>query len=134
MICPRCKNELNKRTMMDFKYFINVDHCSSCGGIWFDNGELARLEKTIEPKFVEFRTIPDQHDQMDILSCPYCNVRQVLQKAEHPRDKKVIIDYCPECKGIWLDGGELKAIREENWMITLGRFFNWLVSKEQSQV
>lgn len=30
----------------------------------------------------------------------------------------VIIDRCPECKGIWLDGGELdlvkKMVKEEN--------------------
>ncbi|MFT6321427.1 MAG: Zn-finger nucleic acid-binding protein [Granulosicoccus sp.] len=42
-----------------------------------------------------------------------------MKKAEHPRDKNVIIDYCEHCEGTWLDGGELEAIQKESWPIAI---------------
>ena len=39
------------------------------------------------------------------LQCPNCSVEmQIVQKNE------IDIDYCPECKGIWLDRGEIDKI------------------------
>lgn len=41
------------------------------------------------------------------MKCPNCNVTLVMS------DKNgVEIDYCPECRGIWLDKGELDKIME----------------------
>ncbi len=41
--------------------------------------------------------------------CPTCNVDLSLS------DKKGIeIDYCPKCRGIWLDRGELEKIIERS--------------------
>jgi len=130
MNCPRCNIELTNKTIIDFKYFLNIDYCSSCGGIWLDNGELARLEKTIEPTFYEIRKIPKNQEQLEVLKCPSCNNSKILQKAQHQRDKHVIMDYCPVCKGIWLDTGEIEAIRKENWGFIIGKFFKWLIMKE----
>jgi Zn-finger nucleic acid-binding protein len=40
-----------------------------------------------------------------ILQCPNCSAEmQLMQKYE------VDIDYCPRCKGIWLDRGEIDKI------------------------
>jgi uncharacterized protein len=128
MICPRCKTVLTRKTIRDFDISVDVDYCTGCGGSWFDKGELEQLEKTIEPTFLEIRRIPDRKDQMEPLICPSCENHQILQKAEHPRDRKVIFDYCPTCKGIWLDSGELEAIQEENWILTIGKFFKWLLN------
>lgn len=41
------------------------------------------------------------------MNCPLCNVS--LQLAER---QGVEIDYCPKCRGIWLDRGELDKIIE----------------------
>jgi uncharacterized protein len=39
------------------------------------------------------------------LQCPNCSVEmQIVQKNE------IDIDYCPECKGVWLDRGEIDKI------------------------
>lgn len=41
------------------------------------------------------------------MKCPYCNIplsKSVKQGVE--------IDYCPQCRGIWLDRGELNKIIE----------------------
>jgi len=30
---------------------------------------------------------------------------------ERRRERGVLVDFCPPCRGIWLDGGELEALR-----------------------
>jgi uncharacterized protein len=127
MNCPRCKTLLTAKTVLDNRYFVNLDFCSSCGGIWFDAGELERLEKTIEPTFFEIRKIPDAIEQQMRLNCPVCDDHHMLEKMTHPRDHKVVMDYCPTCKGVWLDTGEIEAIRTENWIFLAGKFLKWLV-------
>jgi Zn-finger nucleic acid-binding protein len=42
-----------------------------------------------------------------MMNCPVCNV--ALQMMER---QNVEIDYCPQCRGIWLDRGELDKIIE----------------------
>ena len=39
------------------------------------------------------------------MKCPNCNVNLVMTERSG-----VEIDYCPECRGIWLDRGELDKI------------------------
>ena len=41
--------------------------------------------------------------------CPVCRVDLVLADRQG-----VAIDYCPQCRGIWLDRGELDKIIEKN--------------------
>ena len=41
--------------------------------------------------------------------CPVCNVD--LNMSER---NGVEIDYCPKCRGVWLDRGELDKIIERN--------------------
>lgn len=39
------------------------------------------------------------------MKCPSCNVNLVMTDRSG-----VEIDYCPECRGVWLDRGELDKI------------------------
>lgn len=39
--------------------------------------------------------------------CPVCNVSLVMSERQN-----VEIDYCPQCRGVWLDRGELDKIIE----------------------
>lgn len=43
------------------------------------------------------------------MNCPICNV--TLQIAER---QGVEIDFCPQCRGVWLDRGELDKIIERS--------------------
>lgn len=43
------------------------------------------------------------------MKCPVCNVD--LKMAER---QGVEIDYCPQCRGVWLDRGELDKIIERS--------------------
>lgn len=39
------------------------------------------------------------------MKCPACNLALVMSERQG-----IEIDYCPECRGIWLDRGELDKI------------------------
>jgi len=45
--------------------------------------------------------------------CPKCTDGVVTMRHFTSVERKVTIDECPECGGIWLDAGELRAIRTE---------------------
>jgi len=115
MDCPRCKTALEIQLIKERNTEIEVDICNSCKGIWFDKNELKPLENISEPVLMEWRKIPSEYDQLTALNCPHCHGNPMMKKAEHPRDEKVILDYCENCDGIWLDGGELEAIQKESW-------------------
>lgn len=39
------------------------------------------------------------------MKCPLCNIDLVMSDRQG-----IEIDYCPECRGVWLDRGELDKI------------------------
>jgi len=43
------------------------------------------------------------------MKCPNCNVSLIITERSN-----VEIDYCPECRGVWLDRGELDKIIERS--------------------
>ena len=43
------------------------------------------------------------------MSCPKCNVELRITDRQG-----VEIDYCPQCRGVWLDRGELDKIIERS--------------------
>ncbi|HAU79945.1 MAG TPA: hypothetical protein DCW96_04625, partial [Stenotrophomonas sp.] len=44
------------------------------------------------------------------MQCPVCKT-QALQMSER---QGIEIDYCPQCRGVWLDRGELDKIIERS--------------------
>jgi Zn-finger nucleic acid-binding protein len=43
------------------------------------------------------------------MNCPVCNIALVMSEKQG-----VEIDYCPTCRGVWLDRGELDKIIERS--------------------
>ena len=44
------------------------------------------------------------------MKCPKCNVSLLMSEKQG-----IEIDYCPDCRGIWLDRGELGKIIERSY-------------------
>ncbi|MEK2687782.1 TFIIB-type zinc ribbon-containing protein [Bdellovibrio sp. GT3] len=44
------------------------------------------------------------------MKCPHCKDKDLVMSER----KGVEIDYCPECRGIWLDKGELDKILDRS--------------------
>lgn len=43
------------------------------------------------------------------MKCPLCNVDLLMSERQG-----IEIDYCPQCRGVWLDRGELDKIIERS--------------------
>lgn len=49
------------------------------------------------------------------MNCPKCNITLLMTDRQG-----VEIDYCPQCRGIWLDRGELEKIIDRSMGINPG--------------
>lgn len=106
MKCPKCESE----TLVEF--FVEdvaVDRCSVCDGIWFDAHELNELlvEDARQVASLRRGTIDELADGKRG-RCP--RDASMLLRVFSAVEKTVVLDACPECRGIWLDGGEFAKL------------------------
>ena len=111
MFCPACQNKMSQITHRG----VTLDICKNgCGGIWFDNFELGKFDEQSEDLgdvLSCLTPVPDvKIDLSKRQNCPVCAGVVMMRHYFSPNDK-IIVDQCPACGGIWLDAGELVAIR-----------------------
>lgn len=110
MNCPACAATLETLSVEG----LAVDVCrSGCGGLWFDNFELHRVDEAHERLAEALLAIPAHPEVIELTNkrpCPKCPDITMLQH-KFSREKPVVVDECPNCGGLWLDGGELAEIR-----------------------
>jgi len=111
MKCPACSNVLQEMTVGD----VTVDVCNGgCGGIWFDQLELKKIDEPYESAGQALLDIERDDnivvDRTKRLKCPRCD-DVVMMRHFFSVKKQVEVDECPGCGGFWLDAGELRKIR-----------------------
>ena len=114
MNCPACARELTHWRSPA----LTVDVCDGgCGGIWFDGYELSKVDEPAEAAGEGLLDVPrDPSVHVDLEArrlCPSCTDGVVLMRHFTSVERRVTIDECPECGGVWLDPGELRGIRTE---------------------
>jgi len=112
--CPVCNEKLKITTFEKQK----VDVCQTCGGIWFDKGELLEVvsgllsKKVIEAESVEEaykkETAAYENTNQFRRYCPKCKAE--LEGFNYSYDSNVFLDKCPVCSGVWADKEELEAV------------------------
>lgn len=111
MNCPRCRVALSPVALGP----IEVDSCSSCGGLLLDRGELDRAatphEGDLEYSTLDAETFSHE-DAYGVANCPRCP-SEPMKKVEFNIYTGIILDYCGNCRAFWLDGPELGRINEE---------------------
>src|ERR1043166_3013636 len=107
---PACGEKLKTTSLFD----VDVDQCPKCKGVWLDYDELriAKDHADRDLNWMDFEIWKHQ-DQFQMeprhLKCPQCKIELV---AIRYGSTKVTIDFCKNCRGIWLDSGEFKRIIE----------------------
>ncbi len=93
---------------------MTLDVChGGCGGIWFDQGELTRVSAMSAASLHSiWQLVRGPVTLTEPRMCPRC-VDQILDRKWFSDAKKVEIDQCPKCDGMWLDDGEFSKIYEE---------------------
>ncbi len=115
MQCPYHEMEMVKEI---YEAQIEIDKCPTCRGIWLDPGELESIQKTQEIDYSDklkagvnkdaMQYNRDRQLEAEPINCPSCAT--LMEKHEHNHNSLIVIDFCPSCKGIWLDEGELEAL------------------------
>ena len=99
--------------------------CESCEAAFFDRDELVALEgrlrhpgvggrKPLDPRELLARAYASAHrpegsgEETVPRSCPACD--GALIPREWGIGSLVFVDTCFECRGVWLDPGELEAL------------------------
>ena len=115
MQCPCCSVELNEKMLKD----VQIDECHACKGMWFEDDELRKAKDAADNDlnwmdFEIFKNADKFKTEPKKLPCPQCSKTLV---AINYGDTDVQINYCPDCKGTWLDKDEfrdiIKALNEE---------------------
>ena len=138
MNCPACASPLTTLNVEG----LAVDECrDGCGGIWFDNFELNRVDEAHErlgEALAALEFDPNAVVLREKRPCPKCAGITMLQH-KFSREKPVTVDECPNCGGVWLDGGELAEIRQPVISAAVRKqvtqeFFNRLATSELAQL
>ena len=113
MNCPACSHVLQPMTFSG----ITLDVCQGgCGGIWFDQFELQKVDEPHESAGEAVLNVQRDPavtvDHSKRRNCPRCPSRVMMRHFFSPK-REVEVDECPECGGFWLDHGELGKIRNE---------------------
>lgn len=89
---------------------VEIDHCTDCGGIWLDAGELELMlgEQKKATQLIHSFKIDDSATEKP-RKCPICDkkMRKIIVGAGQPT---LLIDKCHRGDGLWFDKGELKNI------------------------
>ena len=109
MICPVCKSDM----IVVERNRIELDHCTNCGGSWFDSGELELLLASLGMQdsgayLADILHSREARTAEKPRKCPVCS--QKMRKSSIGEQPKVLIDACPRGDGIWFDGGELEQL------------------------
>ena len=106
MNCPTCKNAMITLELAE----IEIDHCTNCGGIWLDAGELEILLAEAEDTHQLLNSFKEDKSLREKLRrCPICDKK--MQKILVGTSKfSVLIDKCRRGHGLWFDKGELNDI------------------------
>lgn len=112
MYCPRKHGPLEERTMDG----VTIDICPSCGGTWFDAREIDKFDEVHEKAGQALLELMESYQNVEIdydavLSNPASPEIELVRRYYSPKEK-IEIDECPVTGGLWLDGGDLRAIRD----------------------
>ena len=110
MKCPACKHDLRSKGAGGM--MLDVSH-GGCGGIWFDAGELRKVGTVAAQSLHTIWALKKgQFTLTEPRPCPRCQ-GQILERKWFSSAKRVEIDQCPTCGGVWLDDGEFSKIYDE---------------------
>ncbi len=110
--CPVCGEKLKTYHYLG----TDIDGCPYCKGIWFDKNELRKVKDKFESE--SWKTLRWLDNEIDSLKstnaiisnrdCPACEKVKLLSTTFG--GSGIVIDWCPECHGTWLDENEFLEI------------------------
>lgn len=102
LLCPACSTKMKPLLISK----VEIDECPACHGLWFDHQELGKIlsSKKIPQRLLTWMKLDDslRLRPEGTRPCPRCS--KVLDTSVI---EGVTVDLCHDCKGLFLDSGEL---------------------------
>ncbi len=123
MRCPKCRADMEQ---VEFDG-TEIDRCKTCGGIWFDAGEIEILRDKQAAAAIDTgdASVGKKSNAIDNYPCPRCSGAMV--KVVDPQQTHIWYETCSSCSGSFLDAGELLDMSK----LTVADFFKGLVTPER---
>ena len=109
--CPACGEALDLYTAFSTEF----EGCPKCKGLWLDQDELRKLKNKVEHGRLRWLNDEIENIEKAIVvptsrSCAKCSEVKILSVIFGK--SSIVIDWCPQCHGIWLDREEFASIIE----------------------
>lgn len=125
MNCPKCHSPMVKVTYAS----VEVDRCTGCQGIFFDEFERERLRNLKNADAIDIGDpkLGRRLNKMDRIECPRCGSRMIrmVDLDQH----HIWFEHCTVCGGSYFDAGEFRDLSHH----TIADFFRDLLAKERGQ-
>ncbi len=123
MRCPKCRADMDQ---IEFDG-TEIDRCKTCGGIWFDAGEIEVMRDKQAAAAIDTgdASVGKKSNAIDDYPCPRCSGAMV--KVVDPQQTHIWYETCSACSGSFLDAGELLDMSK----LTIADFFKGLVTPER---
>ncbi len=123
MRCPKCRSDMEQITIDD----IEVDRCSRCHGLWFDDGELGALRNKRAAAALDIGDVKvgKQQNTIEHYRCPRCAGE--MNRLADPIQKHIWFEQCDSCRGSFFDAGELTDLAT----LSVSDFFKRFVTPER---
>lgn len=115
MLCPNCQTKMHfvKTPSLTPGYFVTLDQCSNCGGIWCDRFEMYQIPNDEAKKInvLDQSLFHKVSPLKDDLRCPKDSLPlTTIYDVNIPSDAQ--IKRCRQCEGVWLNQGELNKYKD----------------------
>ena len=123
MRCPKCRSDM-QQIMIDGT---EVDRCSACHGLWFDDGELSKLRTKEAAAALDIGDVVTGKKQNEVehYRCPRC--AGPMNRLVDPEQTHIWFEQCESCRGSFFDAGELTDLAT----VSVSDFFKRFVTPER---
>jgi len=123
MRCPKCRSDMQQIMIDDME----IDRCSSCHGLWFDDGELSKLRNKEAAAALDIGDVVTGKKQNEIehYRCPRCAGQ--MNRLVDPQQTHIWFEQCDSCRGSFFDAGELTDLAT----VSVSDFFKRFITPER---
>ena len=123
MRCPKCRSDMQQIVIDDTE----IDRCSSCHGLWFDAGELAKLNDSDAAAAIDIGDVATgkQQNAIEHYPCPRC--AGSMNRLVDPKQPHIWFEQCGSCRGSYFDAGEFSDLAT----LSVSDFFKRFMAPER---
>ena len=105
--CPECTLKADSYT----PFANGQKECTCCGGIWLKEGDLKQMCQThVDLPYISQVLIRASNEH---ILCPQCSHAE-LKRLSYSPWVQIELEWCPSCKGIWIQKEKISQIIQAN--------------------